>query len=194
MEEQELFVRMGRNAYRADEVDNYVATTRQQLVRLEKEKSDLEGKLILLAKKIEEYRADEDSLKAALLGAQRFGDSIVKEAKQKADSLLNDANVKASQMEDAAKAQADSILISLREEIDVEKKELARLQKESGKFREELKKAYLAQLANVEKLPGEVEDATEEEEETPIQPIVEDEETFSLGLEEIADLEEFAVQ
>ncbi len=165
---QEGFVRIGRNAYRSDEVDAYVLQTKQQMLRLEEEKSSLESKLILLAQKVEEYRADEDSLRAALLGAQRFGDNIVKESKQKAETMISEAQLKAAQIEDAAQAQADSVLSNLRSDQEKEKKELARLQKETARFREQLKSLYLAQLASVEKLPGE--DLPDEPEEAAPQP------------------------
>ena len=36
------------------------------------EKRDMEKKLAVLADKLEEYRADEDSLRTALLGAQKL--------------------------------------------------------------------------------------------------------------------------
>ena len=51
-----------------------------------RENADLIKKISILAKKVEEYRADEDSLKMALLRAQKLADSIVAEAKETADN------------------------------------------------------------------------------------------------------------
>ena len=40
-----------------------------------------------------EYRNDEDSIRTALLSAQRLGDTVVREANHKAGLIMDDANV-----------------------------------------------------------------------------------------------------
>lgn len=54
-------------------------------------KEDVEGKLYVLAAKVEEYRSQEETLKTALINAQRMGETVVHEAKQKADQMLREA-------------------------------------------------------------------------------------------------------
>ena len=46
----------------------------------------------ILAQRIEGYRADEDTLKTALLNAQRLGENVIHEAKQKAEGILREAS------------------------------------------------------------------------------------------------------
>ena len=59
------------------------------------ENEDLLKKMSVLADKIEEYRSDEENIRAALLGAQRMGDGIIKEARAKSDEILREADAKA---------------------------------------------------------------------------------------------------
>jgi len=163
------FTLVGRNGYRAEEVDAYIASLQEQIRALKKEKSGLENKMIVLADKIEEYRADEDSLRAALLGAQRFGDQIVKDAKAKAEEILNEANKKAT--------EAVSVI---RSQIEDEKDELVRMQIENSRFRNSLLSMYEEQIRLIRRLPEVVEEKAEKEvkaepvaEETPVEAVEE---------------------
>ena len=142
------FTRVGRNAYRADEVDSYVNNLRAQIIELRNEKEAMESKMIVLADKIEEYRADEDSLRAALLGAQRFGDQLVKDSKAEADRILTEAKEKAQQA-----------VASVKNDVLREQEELKRLKRESGRFREALISLYEEQIRVVKKMPGDAEPA-----------------------------------
>lgn len=77
--------------YKAEEVDLYLAELAQAVDNMNKEKAVLEKKIEILAGKIEEYRKDEDSMKEALLGAQRLGNTVVAEAQEKAEKMLAEA-------------------------------------------------------------------------------------------------------
>lgn len=54
--------------------------------------------MFILAEKVDQYRDDEETLKTALLNAQRMGESVIHEARQKAETIIYDANSKASQL------------------------------------------------------------------------------------------------
>lgn len=53
--------------YRSDEVDDYLQELSAAFDKLQNEKIQMERKLEVLAEKIEEYRADEDNMRAATL-------------------------------------------------------------------------------------------------------------------------------
>ena len=57
-------------------------------------------KISLLADKVEEYRRDEDTIRSALLVAQRTADQVVREAKEKADACLAGAENRAKALEE----------------------------------------------------------------------------------------------
>ena len=74
--------------YRPEEVDRYVEQQSAQIRTLEAEKADLLEKMKILAEKVNEYRKEEGALRDALLGAQKMGNTIIAEAKTKADMMI----------------------------------------------------------------------------------------------------------
>ena len=79
----------------ADTVDGYVA-----------ENKELYHKLEVLANKIEEYRAEEDSIKSALITAQKMADQIKKESAQAAEDKKKAVDEKARETIDDANKRA----------------------------------------------------------------------------------------
>ncbi len=67
--------------YKADEVDSFLNEIAAEVNELTSQNTELQKKLEILATKLEEYRQDENSMKEALLGAQKLGNTIVREAK-----------------------------------------------------------------------------------------------------------------
>ena len=123
------------------------------------EKAALENKLQILADKIEQYRSEEDSLRAALLSAQKLGDNIVNEAKENSAILLNDARIK-----------ADDIVNEARGKIAGEQGKLEQLQREVAKFKNEVLGIYKSHLEVLSLIPE-----TNSEVETPVaipEPVV----------------------
>ena len=82
--------------YRPEEVDEFLARVAAEMDKLQEEKEDAEQKMFILAEKVDQYRDDEETLKTALLNAQRMGESVIHEARQKAETIIYDANSKAS--------------------------------------------------------------------------------------------------
>lgn len=83
-------------------------------------KEDAEAKMYVLAGKVEEYRGQEETLKTALINAQRMGETVVYEAKQKADSMLRDATLRADMLRQGAEDDSErerQTLESLQSEV-----------------------------------------------------------------------------
>ena len=80
------------NGYKTDDVDDFLREVSNEYAQLQKDKSELERKLEVLADKIREYRDDEDALKDALLLAQKQGNAIVSESRASADKLRKETN------------------------------------------------------------------------------------------------------
>lgn len=130
--------------YRMEEVDTFLAQTAAEFEKLESEKEDLEKKLYILAEKVDQYRNDEDTLKTALLNAQRMGESVIYEARQKAETIIYDANSKASQAKDeAAQAVADSEM------------QLAQIKAEVAHFKASVLDLYRQHIEALSAIPGE---------------------------------------
>ena len=133
--------------YKIDDVEHYLSDVASYVAQLQDEKKDLEKKLEILADKLEEYRQDEDSLRTALLGAQKLGDGVIRESKTKAEIIMRDATIKAEKMIDTAQ-----------QKIEQEQIALARMQKEVANFKSRLLALYKQHLELISALPGDEEE------------------------------------
>ncbi len=126
---EKTFQTTGRGSYRAEDVDNFLSEVSASYEQMYKENTDLIKKISILAKKVEEYRADEDSLKMALLNAQKLADKIVAEAKETAanevasvkaetDKLRADAASDAAALELNARNESESLLENSKREAN----------------------------------------------------------------------------
>ena len=129
--------------YRPEEVDAYLDQVAAELERLQTEKADAEKKMYILAEKVDQYRNDEETLKTALLNAQRMGESVIHEARQKAETIIYDATSKASQ------AREEAV-----EKVAEEEMLLARLKAEVAHFKGEVLNLYKQHIESLSMIPG----------------------------------------
>lgn len=89
-------------------VDDFLEEVATDFAALQKENAILKSKLKVLVEKVEEYRSTEDAMRMALLTAQRMGDDMLTESKQKSDEILANAESMAKkQLGDLAQQIAD---------------------------------------------------------------------------------------
>ncbi|MBC8569634.1 DivIVA domain-containing protein [Zongyangia hominis] len=136
------FEKVKFSGYRPEDVDIFMQEAASAMAALQAEKNELEAKIEVLADKVEEYRSDEDSLRAALIGAQKLGDSIVKESKNKAELIMRDAQIKAERIVEAAQHKTEK-----------EQYSLHLMQTEVKNFKEKLLSLYKAHLELITALP-----------------------------------------
>ncbi len=124
---ERVFQTTGRGSYRSDDVDMFMSEVIASFEQMYKENGDLVRKISILAKKVEEYRADEESLKMALFNAQKLADRIVAEAKETAanevasvkdvtDKLRADAAADAQALETNAKNESEEMIANAKAE------------------------------------------------------------------------------
>jgi len=77
--------------YKQEEIDEFLQELENDLKTMEHDLEDANNKIQLLADKVREYRADEEALKDALLGAQKQGKLVIAEANEKAEEILKEA-------------------------------------------------------------------------------------------------------
>lgn len=138
------FEKAAVGGYRVDEVNLFLNDIYEFVNSLLDEKEELEEKMAVLADRLEEYRSDEDSLRAALIGAQKLGDSVVKEAKAKAELIIGEAT-----------ANAETLLADAQRNIQRETVALAQIQREVASFKNKLLVLYKAHIELIDKLPEE---------------------------------------
>ncbi len=170
------FEKAGMRGYRADQVDAYLHTVAEYVDEQNEKIEDLTYKLKVLAEKIEEYRADEENIREALLGAQKLGSSIVNEAKTKAQAITEESQAAADELMAQAKAKVEAItkeslqratadLNALKRECDAEQRSYDLLKKEISKFKANIMQQYRSHIAMVMALPS-VEEPKAETEQT----------------------------
>lgn len=142
--------------YRSEEVDDFIDECVEAMEHLVKENVEVNQKMKALADKVAEYRNDEDSIRSALLSAQRTGDTIIREAEAKAKALL-----------ESAQQDADAARRDLLDDIEREKKELARMKDEVAEFKAKLLQLYKEHLSIINLLPEETKEQSVAEEEPP---------------------------
>lgn len=87
-------------------VDEFLDTLTEDYTALYKENAALKAKLKILAEKLEEYRATEDTMRSMLLAAQKMAASMTDEAKEKSEKMLADAQSQREQLLEEARNAA----------------------------------------------------------------------------------------
>lgn len=104
------FISAVRGSYKAEEVDAFfedVAASYEQAFR---ENAELIKKIGVLAQKVEEYRNEEDNIKATLLTAQRVADEMNNDAREKSAQMLQSATDKLEYAESSSKIKAQLVI------------------------------------------------------------------------------------
>lgn len=186
----------GKGSYRSEEVDDFMKEVHASYEKVFRENGEIIKKMSILANKVEEYKKDEDSLRQALLSAQKLADQITSEAKANAEkkladaeanaeSILNEAKQKAESLTAQAKTAADEklhdankeaneILGGINRKVTQEKLVLEMLQKEVGAFKNKMMDMYKEHLTLLDRLPSLASEQLEEKapaEEAPAEEI-----------------------
>lgn len=136
------FSKAAFGGYNMAMVDEFLDEVTDDYTALYKENAALKAKLKVLVDKVEEYRATEDSMRAALLTAQRMASTMVEEAEEKKKSMLAGA-------EDEARAKIGA----LQGEIELEQRRLNAAKAATADFLQKTRELAQAQLALIERAP-----------------------------------------
>lgn len=128
--------------YNAEDVRNFVDEVVATLEQNKKEKVELVKKLDILAKRIEQYRQDEENVRGALINAEKVKGSAVKEAESKVSNMLEEA-----------KAEAKRIVYDANASIVEQKNNYLKLQADAVVLREQLLATYNNHIRMLEDLP-----------------------------------------
>ena len=142
--------------YRREDVDAYLKEVAQAMDDLAAQNDDLQKKLVVLAQRIDQYRAEEDTLRTTMINAQRLGENVIREAKQKAAEIIRTANIKAEDREQRS-----------RDDVELAKQEIITLKSEADSFKRSLIEMYRKHINLINKLP----DYTPQPEDPPVRPM-----------------------
>lgn len=136
------FRRANLGGYRAEDVDAFIEDVVATLEQNRRDKVELVKKLDILAKRIEQYRKDEESVRGALINAEKVKESAVKESNEKADNIIKEAQAKAKQIVYDANAS-----------VVGQKNNYLKLQADAVVLREQLLETYNNHIRMLEDLP-----------------------------------------
>lgn len=129
--------------YKTMEVDEFLDRCADVVEELTKENDENTRKMQVLAETIVDYRNQEDSIRSALISAQRMSESVIADARKQADDILAAARNEAEQMHDQAL-----------KDTDAELKELNRVKQEVADFKSKLLSIYREHLTMINVLEG----------------------------------------
>lgn len=163
---------VARNAYKATDVDTFMEEVYKSYEQMFRENAELIKKLNLLADKISHYKAEEESIRNAMVEAQKLKESIVSEAERIATEKITSATEQAQAKTNAAversltlaKENAAKLMrraqelyeqqvTSIVEETKAEKKKLQEVKAEAVSVRKKLLDTYQMQLELLQMAP-----------------------------------------
>ena len=125
----------GFGGYKAEDVDDFLDEVQVSYEKLQKEVLDLTEKIKILADRVGQYREDEDSVKTALVSAQKLSTAAIADAKKEADAIIADARLR-----------ADQILNSINNDVLRQNETLAGLKKAVKDYRSNILSLYKEHL------------------------------------------------
>ena len=125
------FQKASFGGYNMAMVDEFLDLLTADYTTLYKENATLKAKMKVLADKIEEYRSTEDSMRKAMLSAQKMADQMVAEAETQAAAIVTDAE-----------AEAKKKIESIRQEVESERLRLTAAQNATAAYIAKLKDLY----------------------------------------------------
>ncbi len=89
--QEKTFVKAVFGGYDMQTVDEFLEPLTEDYITLYKENAVLKSKMKVLVEKLEEYRSQEESMRKAIISAQRTADAMVAEAEKKCARLMSEA-------------------------------------------------------------------------------------------------------
>lgn len=152
--QEKTFEKAVFGGYDMQTVDEFLEPLTEDYITLYRENAVLKSKMKVLVEKLEEYRAQEQTMRSAIVSAQRTADAMVADAERKCAQLMSDAGAA------ARTADADAAVARETERINNAKKT-------AKNFIEVLEQDIRGHLELLEKLKSE--DLTEEPIPAPVQ-------------------------
>ena len=128
--------------YDMDEVEAFLEELVKDYSRIYRENASMKDKNAILNDAVENYKGMEETMRSAIISAQRTSEEIIKNAHEQADNIINDAKVR-----------AQKILNDMDGQIQEMKRECAGIEAQSSLLRAKLRTVLNTYLGMLDELP-----------------------------------------
>ena len=195
-----------RNGYDPDEVSAFLAEIAKDYAAALSANDDSEAKIIKLVEKINEYRADEDAIKDAMINAQKEASKTVNDAKAKARDMIESAKTEQVRLAEQSASECERIIrehkekcaqlikenteitekkiTEIRNQLEEEKSKYESLKSEVTYFKASLVELYNKQLHLIMEIPEVTSEKSTEEAADPVEEPVQAEKVEEKGAAE----------
>ena len=135
------FPKANFGGYNMTQVDEFLDLLTVDYTALYSENAVLKSKMKVLVDKVEEYRSTEEAMRRALMTAQRMADDMVQEAQKRCTEMI-----------EAAKAEAESHVLVIRQERENEQFRLSSAQEATASFVASVRDLHAKQLLHLDTL------------------------------------------
>lgn len=136
--------------YSSVEVDEHIDFIIEKYTEIYRENDELERKLKLALAEVETLKTDEESIRSALVNAQRASANIIAEANERADLILR-----------SAKNNCDKIIVDFRSKIKKERDTLYELRRTVEQFKTDIFTQYQQHITYLQEIAPDADDSAE---------------------------------
>lgn len=133
--------------YDMEEVESFLGELVKDYSRIYRENASMKDKNAILNDAVENYKGMEETMRSAIISAQRTSDEIIRNAHEQADNIIKDAKVRAQE-----------ILNDMDGRIQALNRECAEIEGRSSLLRAKLRTVLNTYLQMLDELPEEKED------------------------------------
>ncbi len=128
--------------YNPSEVEAHIQFIIDKYTEVYNSNTELEEKLKTVLAKLEELKAEEDSIRATLIKSQNIGEKIIKDARERAEVIQS-----------SVEESCNEIIARFRSQLNAEKNELLNMRTAILDFRKEIFGMYKAHIYELQNLP-----------------------------------------
>jgi len=136
--------RKGFRGYDIDEVEAFLTELSKDYARIYRENASLKDKNAILTDAVENYKEMEETMRSAIISAQRTSEEIIKNAHEQSDTIVKEAKVRAQE-----------IMNNMDSRIQELNRECAEIEGRSSLLRAKLKTVLNTYLGMLDELPEE---------------------------------------
>jgi len=164
----------GFRGYDIDEVETFLTELSKDYAKSYRENASLKDKNAILTDAIENYKEMEETMRSAIISAQRTSEEILRNAHEQADTIIKEAKLKASE-----------IMNELDKDVQALKRETEEIEGRNMLLRAKLKAVLNTYLGMLDEIPTSEPEAVKEVKSADTETKVLETETIRVDLNDI---------